>query len=1850
MLHSKYFTKLLFIFLSLIFLSSSLYAWPGGGGGSSSTLIVDNTPTNFIIFKTNCDNQISQYETVQLALDDANAGDTIKICDGTYEDIKITTNGLTLTSYNSDKTKVTIKSNSTHTVELTGVDGLTLELLTIKQTGSNKAGIKIKSFSDNILIKNVIIESKKDGILTEGNNGTLELQNTAIDADDDGIEIQDNKQLSTLTITDSSITAGGDGIIAGKLHSGLVFTNLTIAATAYGLKLNQALSGGITITDSTISSTDKDAIYTKLAVSGAIDITDSTLNAGDSGINFIQVVNNGLTISSTTINATHYALIAKEKIHNGVSISDSIMSSTDSDADGLSFENTINGGFTLSGGSISAGKDGVGFSTINGGASISGIPINAGDDGFDFNGAINDGISIEDVNITSSDIGIIFNKAVYDHCTLDKVTVDAVDRGLYFNSVQIKAVVTNSDITSSTHDGIYTKSTKELTLKDSCVTTQDSSDYGLDLQINNNKSTVTGNCFYAESVEKLALAKKKNNDFSGNYWDGNSGNYHEKNVKDTSTDLYCSNDCGGGSGATPATLIADYRFDECEWTGQTGEVENNSSDTYDATAKNGANTNTSSDGGNKIVGINRVGSFDGSDDYVETSDAISIPSSTITVMAWVKATGFDTWSTILIQTTDDDWTDGFGLAYYGDNDDHGDNKIHFFVDDYTKKSAGIELDLDTWTHIAATYDGNTIKIFKNGVEGDTYNKSGLNPNYDNDFMIGDSPYQGRGAGNDRWVGDIDEVKVFDGALTGEKIKEIYDYENDGKNYDGTQRVLHTCRIDPIADYHFDECSWDDIGDIKDSSVNNNHGDAIGSTYPESEAKLNQSGYIDKSSSGIDENYIHVPHSPILDSLDKQITIAFWMKDDGSGSSGQIVSKYNSNNGWVVLRKGTQGKIRILLRTDGNNDWIDIDDSSVFDGSWHHIAFVIDAGRVSGYVNGDLRVTDSYTEGSGLVNNEDIILGKYYKGNIDEFKIFNKDLSSPNIKDIYDNENAGKNYDGEERTVVDCNVGLIAEYRFDECEWSGEADEVKDNSANTYDGKAELGASTVDNQNGGINRNGSFSNNYISLEDFPHINTSRTITAWFNTADKTQSGQRIFADDEDNNDGSYALSVGDPGSGKVRFYVRGLDPVSLDSDAVIENDTWYFVVATLDSESMKKKLLIYDALGNELSNTSNTVSGTIGTATGTASLGGETNSGEFRNRFNGYLDEIKLFDKALSNSQAETILNYEKDGKNYDGTNRDAVTCTTTTYGFDTWDTFRDINDRNISTKISAQSFSIFVASLNEDNDDFQEFKGTVCSCVDDDSDTCFKNYFDDQNDSSQTTQGNPAYTISKAIKDTKIDIHWKKDLDIECDALLLDEDNTTDSTDNFAIRPEKFSLTLTTAPYYAGDDFNITAHAYNYDSSDDTAAYNEASNTYSLEANETDISCFSSSEIFNNTKENFSDGLTLTMTSSYTGLANPLVISINEISGSEFALVDDDDKNVADFWDVDTNLSITPYSVEISVLPYEINVTKSELTASTGTDWLYMANIKDMSITTKAELTAFNKQGETLVDFNSSCSAENINITLDFNHDGDNSLDMNYTTTTQFSDGSTTKDETLEYINQTLTIPASNFKDGVADTNMSFNVARNFSSPVNPFKIEGLGVNIDTDTNAKYENSDTSKEDGNATLYFGRVKTIDVKTSDDAAAHTLEVEVYSNSDTNPYILNFTQNSLKWYKNTDHNDAKFGDITDINATTNTTFIAQKFSVIPDNYSAGEISFSIPKHVGRYIMHLNTSPWLWYVLEGYGDDYNISKGSNCSSHPCFTYIYQKKDDDTHTISSGSFNGTAVKVKDRGDYIKTGVKVFR
>jgi glucose/arabinose dehydrogenase/PKD repeat protein len=153
-------------------------------------------------------------------------------------------------------------------------------------------------------------------------------------------------------------------------------------------------------------------------------------------------------------------------------------------------------------------------------------------------------------------------------------------------------------------------------------------------------------------------------------------------------------------------------------------------------------------------------SFDGVNDIVTVADAPSLDLTTgMTLEAWVRPTVVTNWRTVLLKEQP-------GQLVYGMYANNTGNRpsAHAFVGADQELRGAARLTANVWTHLAATYDGATLRIFVGGSQSATLAVSGSILTSNNPLRIG---------GNTIWSewfsGLIDDVRIYNRALTAAQI-------------------------------------------------------------------------------------------------------------------------------------------------------------------------------------------------------------------------------------------------------------------------------------------------------------------------------------------------------------------------------------------------------------------------------------------------------------------------------------------------------------------------------------------------------------------------------------------------------------------------------------------------------------------------------------------------------------------------------------------------------------------------------------------------------------------------------------------------------------------------------------------------------------------------------------------------------------------------------------------------------------------------------------------------------------------------------------------------------------------------
>ena len=234
---------------------------------------------------------------------------------------------------------------------------------------------------------------------------------------------------------------------------------------------------------------------------------------------------------------------------------------------------------------------------------------------------------------------------------------------------------------------------------------------------------------------------------------------------------------------------------------------------------------------------------------------------------------------------------------------------------------------------------------------------------------------------------------------------------------------------PIADYHFDECSYNGTtGEVIDSQ-GSYHGTSGGATKPSTQADA----VVGRSLNLAALNQYVTTGSAVP--LPGNYTVAFWSKFPLGPLSGQRYYVAASLGATSNLCRGD------FLFFDSNNAYrwgvysrsggTDNGTTSInsLTAGWHHLAVVANGGSTTLFIDGVQKDTVANTANAGgsgyglrtLGSSCDDLNNQAYRTPIDEFMVFNRALSASQVSQIYANQKNQKNYNGTDRPPV-CNPG------------------------------------------------------------------------------------------------------------------------------------------------------------------------------------------------------------------------------------------------------------------------------------------------------------------------------------------------------------------------------------------------------------------------------------------------------------------------------------------------------------------------------------------------------------------------------------------------------------------------------------------------------------------------------------------------------------------------------------------------------------------------------------------------------------------------------------------------------------
>jgi hypothetical protein len=155
-------------------------------------------------------------------------------------------------------------------------------------------------------------------------------------------------------------------------------------------------------------------------------------------------------------------------------------------------------------------------------------------------------------------------------------------------------------------------------------------------------------------------------------------------------------------------------------------------------------------------------SFDGVNDWVTVGDAAALDLTTaLTLEAWVRPSALTGWRTVLMKEAGTEQV----YAIFANEDVARPIGTVRTGGAYRIAPGAAALPLDTWTHLAGTYDGTTLRLYVNGTLAGSVAASGSVEVSSGALRVGGNAIWG-----EYFSGLIDEVRVYGRALTQAEIQ------------------------------------------------------------------------------------------------------------------------------------------------------------------------------------------------------------------------------------------------------------------------------------------------------------------------------------------------------------------------------------------------------------------------------------------------------------------------------------------------------------------------------------------------------------------------------------------------------------------------------------------------------------------------------------------------------------------------------------------------------------------------------------------------------------------------------------------------------------------------------------------------------------------------------------------------------------------------------------------------------------------------------------------------------------------------------------------------------------------------
>jgi uncharacterized delta-60 repeat protein len=421
-------------------------------------------------------------------------------------------------------------------------------------------------------------------------------------------------------------------------------------------------------------------------------------------------------------------------------------------------------------------------------------------------------------------------------------------------------------------------------------------------------------------------------------------------------------------------LVAHYLF--------TGNARDSSGNNNNGTV-NGAVLTT-----DRFGRANSAYRFDGLDDNIVVQDHTTLRPSIITISLWTKQSEIRSkWQTLVSKIQPNQvFNSNYLIATKQSSPIHAafkyNNECSNSDDVHRVDGFNFSWTLNEWQHICATYDGQTLNFYRNGVLTSSHQIVGvLNQCLGSTLNFGGTFYN---TANQHFKGELDDIRIYNRAFTECEVKDLYDKEKaPTTNIPG--------RL--VACYNLNNNVNDAINQLNGQLVN-------------VQAAIGRNGVTNTALQfrGTGDSYVSLANSALL--RPDTLSVSLWANVDNASTTQYLyfqrnnsISNFEAFSFTIFLGKFRLSHFPNTVPIDALN--------TIQTGRWYHLAGITRGDSIFFYIDGVLQgaaksngPTDYMADQAPVLGGTNTTHVRPYIGRLDNLRIYSRAITAAEVRQLF----------------------------------------------------------------------------------------------------------------------------------------------------------------------------------------------------------------------------------------------------------------------------------------------------------------------------------------------------------------------------------------------------------------------------------------------------------------------------------------------------------------------------------------------------------------------------------------------------------------------------------------------------------------------------------------------------------------------------------------------------------------------------------------------------------------------------------------------------------------------------------